>query len=55
MKYIYKQIKKDKDIILRGVLNTPEDFDGIDHIFTDFDQRLICFELMYNCFKSKRE
>lgn len=27
MKYIYKQIKKDNDIVLRGVLNTPDDFD----------------------------
>ena len=27
MKYIYKQIKKGNDIILRGVLNTPDDFD----------------------------
>lgn len=27
MKYFYKQIKKENEIILRGVLNTPDDFD----------------------------
>lgn len=27
MKYIYKQIEKSNDVVLRGVLNTPDDFD----------------------------
>lgn len=30
MKYYYKEIKKDNGIILRGVLNTPDDFDKRD-------------------------
>ena len=28
MKYFYSQIKKDNGIVLRGVINTPDDFDA---------------------------
>ena len=27
MKYFYEQIKKEDDIVMRGVINTPDDFD----------------------------